>query len=247
MGNVEPKYDERKGCGCTLAFLSITAIIISVLALALVEPRTLKINKWGEIDYGIDYLGIIIGIHALMVTLMVGWNIWQTMEARRAIEKFDDKTRNYDTELDKKVETIKDNLIAEIKGLQDKTSEEIITKELYARGKTASNIYEKLIHAYNLLERFDKVPFSTFDDTLYNFLYHSIQGLWHEVNNKDVASCKSIISAMNRWIDDAKRMSLSEEQAQSIHQELNKIEPKMKSLKSFGEFKTKFALLYPPF
>lgn len=247
MGNVEPKYDERKGCGCTLAFLSITAIIISVLALALVEPRTLKINKWGEIDYGIDYLGIIIGILALMVTLMVGWNIWQTMEARRAIEKFDDKTRNYDTELDKKVETIKDNLIAEIKGLQDKTTEELINKELYARGETASNIYEKLIHAYNLLERFDKVPFSPFDDTLYNFLYHSIQGLWHEVNNKDVASCKSIISAMNRWIDDAKRMSLSEEQAQSIHQELNKIEPKMKSLKSFGEFKTKFALLYPPF
>lgn len=227
--------------------MSISAIIIAVIALAISLPRLIWTEKFGKVNLGFDYLGVIVALLALMVTLMVGWNIWQTMEARRAIEKFDDRTRNFDEELDKKVETIKYNLIAEIKGLQDKTSEELINKELYARGETASNIYEKLIHAYNLLERFDRVPFSPFDDTLYNFLYHSIQGLWHKVNNKDVASCKSTISAMNRWIDDAKRMTLSEEQAQSIHQELNKIEPKMKSLKSFGEFKTKFAMLYPPF
>lgn len=227
--------------------MSITAIIIAVIALAISLPRLIWTDKFGKVNLGFDYLGVIVALLALMVTLMVGWNIWQTMEARRAIEKFDDRTRNFDAELDKKVETIKDNLIAEIKGLQDKTSEELINKELYARGETASNIYEKLIHAYNLLERFDRVPFSPFDDTLYKFLYHSIQGLWHEVDNKDVASCKSIISAMNRWIDDAKRMTLSEEQAQSIHQELNKIEPKMKSLKSFGEFKIKFTELYPPF
>ena len=247
MENLEPKYDERKGCGCTLAFLSITAIIISVLALALVDPRTLKMNEWGEIDRGIDYLGIIIGILALMVTLMVGWNIWQTMEARRAIERFDDKTNNYDIDLDKKVKSIKDELLAEIKNLQDNTSEELINKESYARGRTASDIYEKLVYSYSLLNRLDNQPFSPFENTLYNFLFHSIQGLWHEANKGDIANCKSIISSMNRWVDDAKNMTLSEEQAQSIHKELNKIEPKIKSLKSFGEFKTKFAELYPPF
>lgn len=102
MENLEPKYDERKGCGCTLAFLSITAIIISVLALALVEPRTLKINEWGDIDSGFDYLGFIIGILALMMTLMVGWNIWQTIASREEIKEAretSEKIKILDTEL----------------------------------------------------------------------------------------------------------------------------------------------------
>lgn len=105
MENLEPKYDERKGCGCALAFLSITAIIISVLALALVEPRTLKIDEWGDIDVGFDYLGFILGILALMITLMVGWNIWQTIASREEIKEAREATKKIKT-IEKKVDEI---------------------------------------------------------------------------------------------------------------------------------------------
>ena len=93
MDNEINKYNEVRGCGCALAFLSVIAIIISVIALALVDPRSLKIDEWGEIDLDVDYLGVIIGLLALMVTLMVGWQIWQTINTSKFVEKYDERIR----------------------------------------------------------------------------------------------------------------------------------------------------------
>ena len=52
--------------------ISLTAIIISIIALCNVYPREL----------GIDYLGWIVGILALLTTILLGWNIYTTIDIK---------------------------------------------------------------------------------------------------------------------------------------------------------------------
>lgn len=69
--------------------ISIVAIIIAIIALAISLPRLLWTDKFGNVDFGFDYLGVIVALLALMVTLMVGWNIWQTIISREEVRKID--------------------------------------------------------------------------------------------------------------------------------------------------------------
>lgn len=52
--------------------ISLTAIIISIIAICNVYPREL----------GIDYLGWIVGILALLTTILLGWNIYTTIDIK---------------------------------------------------------------------------------------------------------------------------------------------------------------------
>lgn len=58
--------------------ISICAMIGCITAAAVGSPR----------ESGFDYLGLIIGILALMVTFVVAWQIWQTIDARNVIKEF---------------------------------------------------------------------------------------------------------------------------------------------------------------
>jgi hypothetical protein len=59
--------------------LSVTAIAISIIALCRVYPHTS--------DLGLDYQGIIVGILALLVTAVVGLNIYTLVDFKRATKE----------------------------------------------------------------------------------------------------------------------------------------------------------------
>ena len=204
MENLEPKYDERKGCGCTLAFLSITAIIISVLALALVEPRTLKINEWGDIDSGFDYLGFIIGILALMMTLMVGWNIWQTIDTKSNVKTFEKKTAHYDRDLQEKADCIKREL--------EKEFEE---KEKVLYNHLTLLLYETILGKQPHCPK-KHIP-------LFQILSMALDGLALANKQGDEATIVALLEYMRNRIEKAKSEQLSEEQISNLLQRLREI------------------------
>lgn len=204
MENTEPKYDERKGCGCTLAFLSITAIIISVVALALVEPRTLKINEWGDIDAGFDYLGFIIGVLALMVTLMVGWNIWQTIDAKNAIKGFEEKTKNYEQDLQNKVNAVKADM----------------QERLDSRETALYNHISALLYQTILMEQ----PLSNQKRlSLYQFLDRTMDSLVLANKQNDSTTIVALLEKMRRGLERAKQQQLSNDEIGKLLQKLNGI------------------------
>lgn len=76
----EDKSDIHNGIAVAIIF-SIAAIIMSICSLARNNERVL----------GFDYLGVIVGILALLVTFLVAWQIWQTINAQRKIKEIEAK------------------------------------------------------------------------------------------------------------------------------------------------------------
>ena len=54
--------------------LSILAIILSILAICFYLPRT---------ELSFDYLGFITGILGVLVTVLIGWNIYAVIDFRQ--------------------------------------------------------------------------------------------------------------------------------------------------------------------
>lgn len=233
----------------TSIILSIIAIVVAAIALAVSSPRDAGKICCRKFDLGFDYLGIIIGLLALMVTLLVAWNIWQTIEAKRSIEKFEEKTNNYNDDLEAKVNAIKEDWNKKIEDIQNKTKSDVAETESYIRGFVASDVYHKLHHLhYIIYNRKQEDSISPFDDILYNFLFHSIKGLWHKIgDNLDIAYCKATLTSMINLLEHFPEDSLSETQKATIYAELEKIEPKLKSLRTYNEFMKKIKEKEPPF
>ena len=57
---------------------SLSAIIISIIALCSISPRE------GRLEF--DYIGVVIGILSLLVAVLIGWQIWKTIEIDKKIQ-----------------------------------------------------------------------------------------------------------------------------------------------------------------
>ena len=88
--------------------LSIAAIICSVVAICVSLPSAPEL--------GIDYIGVIVGILSLLVTMLIGWQIWNVI----AIDK----------KIDGKVKQTSDSLTESINVSQT----EIMTSLLFIQG-----------------------------------------------------------------------------------------------------------------
>ena len=58
--------------------MSIAAIICSVVAICVSLPSAPEL--------GIDYIGVIVGILSLLVTMLIGWQIWNTIAIEKKIK-----------------------------------------------------------------------------------------------------------------------------------------------------------------
>ena len=73
----DKKYNPTKSGIVWYMIFSLIAVIFSIIALASNCPR----------ESGIDYLGIIIGILAILVTLLVGWQIYNAITLRNEMDR----------------------------------------------------------------------------------------------------------------------------------------------------------------
>ena len=63
--------------------LSAVALVISIVALCRVAPR---LNDSG---LAFDYMGVIVGVLSILVTALLGWNIYQVIDIRSIKNDFD--------------------------------------------------------------------------------------------------------------------------------------------------------------
>lgn len=89
-------------------YLSIAAIICSMVAIITTHPSTEELN--------IDYLGIIIGIQSFLVTILLGWQIWNVIAIDK---KINDKVDYLNREISNKVDILNSSLTDNIKKTQE--------------------------------------------------------------------------------------------------------------------------------
>ena len=77
--------------------LSIAAIICSVVAICVSLPS--------EPEIGIDYIGVIVGILSLLVTMLIGWQIYNVITIDKRIE---DKVNEVTDSFEKDIKKTKD-------------------------------------------------------------------------------------------------------------------------------------------
>ena len=68
-------------------FCSFAAIIMAIIALAKCAPSS---------QLHADYIGVIVGILALLVTALVGWQIYYAIGMQEAVKKFDRLQKDFD-------------------------------------------------------------------------------------------------------------------------------------------------------
>lgn len=66
--------------------LSIAAIVCSVVAICVSLPSVPEL--------GIDYIGVIVGILSLLVTMLIGWQIYNAVTIDKRIKGEVERTRN---------------------------------------------------------------------------------------------------------------------------------------------------------
>lgn len=70
------KYIQRKW-GVLLSILGIVNLILLIPLLCMHFPRIIDNNL------GIDYLGIIVSIITILVTVLIGWNIYNVLNIEK--------------------------------------------------------------------------------------------------------------------------------------------------------------------
>lgn len=105
-------------CGAIQFAISLIAIICSFVALAVVAPR--DVDKSIEMDY----LGLIIGILSVLITILIGWQLYSVFkikddvsEAAKAREEANNATKEAQSkvlEVDEKIKSL-DSVIQEAK------------------------------------------------------------------------------------------------------------------------------------
>lgn len=84
-------------------YLSVGAIIISIVAIIIAAPRYTPVS--------IDYLGVITGVLSILVTTLLGWQIWTVISIDKKInDSIESMKKNIGKELSK-VEERANNII----------------------------------------------------------------------------------------------------------------------------------------
>ena len=102
--------------------LSIAAIICSVVAICVSLPSP---------ELGIDYIGVIVGILSLLVTMLIGWQIWNVIAIDK---KIDGKVKQTSDSLTESINVTKKEMIEYIEKANEKSQTEIMTSLLFIQG-----------------------------------------------------------------------------------------------------------------
>ena len=103
--------------------LSIAAIICSVVAICVSLPSAPEL--------GIDYIGVIVGILSLLVTMLIGWQIWNVIAIDK---KIDGKVKQTSDSLTESINVTKKEMIEYIEKANEKSQTEIMTSLLFIPG-----------------------------------------------------------------------------------------------------------------
>lgn len=83
--------DNGKGFGCVVMAIAGVALLVALIAL----------RRWDEPLWGLNASDFdVADLLTLLITVLIGWQIWQTIDAKNTVEKFENRTKEYDAKID---------------------------------------------------------------------------------------------------------------------------------------------------
>lgn len=89
--------------------ISMVAIIISIIALAIVAPSDMT---EGGLD--LDYIGAIIGVLSILVTILIGYQIYTVINVKESLKDVQQLRTEMDTKLQDKANSLTDEFKEEL-------------------------------------------------------------------------------------------------------------------------------------
>ena len=87
----------------------IFPIILGIINFALLIPLLcMHFPRIIDSNLGFDYMGVIVGVLSLLVTVLVGWNIFNTLEFKKELEQIKQQLEEKEKTLKKQLEEIDD-------------------------------------------------------------------------------------------------------------------------------------------
>lgn len=97
--------------------VTLLNLAINIICICRMFPRSSNLS--------IDYLGLIVGILGLLVTVLIGWNIFYALELKKDLilkmQEKQNETSNQLSDYAKKVQKDFDNIDSSIKNLEERT------------------------------------------------------------------------------------------------------------------------------
>ena len=92
--------------------ISVIAFVISVMALSMVKPSD---YSCGGPDF--DYVGAIVGVLSLLVTLLIGFQIYTMIDVRKELKELQSARAEIDKSVDEKLQKERDHTTEELKNV----------------------------------------------------------------------------------------------------------------------------------
>lgn len=124
-------------------FLKICSHIAGIVGAAIAICLLCRVCPTNDVKF--DYIGVIIGILALLVTLLVAWNIYSALGIERRIEEALDKQRQHNIEQKTDLDNFKKEIYSKIKTLETSIPTQI-DQQIQNSLKSAKNAYISLFN-----------------------------------------------------------------------------------------------------
>lgn len=92
--------------------ISVVAIIISMIALAIVIPTDIS-----ECGLDFDYIGVIVGVLSFLVTLLLGYQIYTVINVKEELKEIQKERAGIENTIKSRVENVKDQMKNDISNL----------------------------------------------------------------------------------------------------------------------------------
>lgn len=163
-------------------YFSITAILISIIAICIAAYRTPQL--------GFDYIGLLVGILATLVTALIGWQIFTTIGVEKKVDNMVKKLNNMNSHLEEEKEKIEIKLRGEEK--------ERISNEHFFSG--VFNFIQANFLKVNALQTNDNKRYLK----VYEYYIFTIDCLLKSNNKNIVSFIEATISNMRTYIESGK-------------------------------------------
>ena len=195
--------------------LSITAIICSVVAICVSLPT--------KETLGIDYIGVIVGILSLLVTMLLGWQIWNTIAIEKKIKE---EVNQASTLLKQDINKFREDL--SISGVRSMTATLYQAESTNLNLSILANDYKGVIRALNILLEYsialnDPETLSHTAKSIIGAKEETYKFLFEPADFEII--CNSFLKLSHNVLA---HLSASDEQVPQLYQMMDKIEQDLK-------------------
>ncbi len=191
--------------------------LITLIAVVAVLALSVCNYYWWHFSFDGNSAGILISALAVLVTFLVAWNIWQTIDAKNSIREFEKRTKDYETDLNAKAKAITDSLAENFEKKLDILKEYVAEKENMTYHHISAMLFDELRY-YQLLNNRPQ-------RTSYDFMEHSVEGLRYGIEHNDALICRVHITKMISRLRNSPKQLLTDEQVKVFVDKLNVMKP----------------------